>query len=107
MSDAEKKNEFVVAASPVAKLIGHSLACSLGFVGLVLVSLIPIGALKAVAIIGVEQLAEHLHFLEQLLLAVDIGLFSLVFLAGVVSFAAEVLAEAKQNVINAFQAQED
>lgn len=86
------KEEFVTAASPVTRLLGHSLAVALGFCGLAMISLIPIVAIKTLICLGIIQLVEPLHFLETLLLIVDILLFGVVFLSGVAVFVAETLA---------------
>lgn len=86
------KSELGAASAPIARLIGHSLASAIGFCELALVSLIPIGAIRLLIFAGLDQLAEPLHSLESLLLLVDIGLFAVVFLSGVVIFAVEMLA---------------
>jgi hypothetical protein len=84
--------EFETAASPIAWLIGHSLASAFGFCGLAVVSLIPIGVIRLLIFAGLDQLADPLHSLEMLLLLVDIALFGIVFLSGVVVFTVETIA---------------
>lgn len=91
-------DEFISAASPVTRLLGHSLAVSLGFFGLALISLIPIGTIRLLILAGMDQLASPLHVLELLLLAVDIALFGVVFLSGVAVFLAETLASTIRQV---------
>lgn len=92
------KGEFLSAASPVARLLGHSLAVVIGFAGLALISLLPIAVVRLLIWIGMPQLAEPLHLLETLLLLVDIGLFGIVFLTGVVVFLVETLATTKRQI---------
>lgn len=55
------RDEFVMAASPATRLLGHSLAVSLGFCGLAAISMIPIGAMKVLIWLGIGHLAEPLH----------------------------------------------
>ena len=97
------KNEFEEAARPVARLLGHSLAAALGFVGIALISLIPISVLKLVLALGVDELASPLRILEVMLLVADMLLFTVVFLTGVVVFAAETLASAKSQISKAWK----
>lgn len=97
------KEEFVTSASPVTRLLGHSLAVALGFCGLAGISLIPVGAIKLLIWLGMEQLAGPLHALETLLLVVDIVLFGVVFLSGVVVFAAETLATTIRQIKEAWR----
>lgn len=92
------KDATVKALTPVAKLLGHTLACSVGFVGLALLSLVPVLTVKALVMMGLEGLAEHLHSLETFIFTVDIVLFGVVFLAGVAEFALEVFGDAKRNI---------
>jgi len=97
------KEEFVTAASPVTRLLGHSLAVALGFCGLAIISLVPIGAIKALIWFGIVQLVEPLHALETLLLIVDIVLFAVVFMSGVAVFAAETLAATAKQIKTAWR----
>ncbi len=97
------KDEFVSAASPVARFLGHSLAVAAGFFGLAMISLIPIGTVRLLIWGGMDQLAGQLHLLESLLLAVDIALFGVVFLSGVAVFLAETLASTIRQVKRAWR----
>jgi hypothetical protein len=97
------KKEFETAASPIARLIGHSLASAFGFCSLTVVSLIPIVVIRLLINAGFDQLAEPLHSLEMLLLIVDIVLFMVVFLSGVVVFAVETLATARDQISEAWR----
>jgi hypothetical protein len=97
------KENFEQASSPVARLLGHSLAVSLGFCGLAVISLIPVLALKLLVLIGMEELAVPLHNLEIMLLLADIGLFAVVFLTGVIVFAVETIATAKRQIRKAWK----
>jgi hypothetical protein len=92
------KDEFITAASPVMRLLGHSLATAIGFCGLALISLVPIGVVKALIWLGIGQLVELLHALETLLLVVDVGLFGVIFLAGVAVFVVETLVATKRQI---------
>ena len=69
-----------------------------GYVGLALISLIPIGTVRLLIWAGMDQLAGPLHLLETLLLTVDIALFGVVFLSGVAVFLAETLASTIRQV---------
>lgn len=91
-------DEFVSAASPVSRFLGHSLSVAFGFFGLALISLIPIGTVRLLICAGMDQLAGPLHLLETLLLTVDIALFGVVFLSGVAVFLAETLASTIRQV---------
>lgn len=97
------RDEFVMAASPVTRLLGHSLAVALGFCGLAAISMIPIGAMKVLIWLGIGHLAEPLHALETLLLVVDICLFGIVFLSGVAVFLVETLTATRRQVIMAWR----
>lgn len=99
-------NEFVLAASPVARFLGHTLAVALGFLGLALISLIPIGAVRLLIWAGMDQLAGSLHLLESLLLTVDILLFGVVFLSGAAIFLAETLASTIRQIKHAWRGHE-
>jgi hypothetical protein len=92
------KDEFVTAASPMMRLLGHSLATAIGFCGLALISLVPIGVVKMLIWLGIRQLVELLYALETLLLIVDVGLFSVIFLTGVAVFVVETLAATKRQI---------
>lgn len=100
------QQDFVHAASPVARFLGHSLAVALGFCGLAVISLIPIGVIKLLIRLGVDQLAGTLHGLETLLLVVDIGLFGIVFLSGAAVFLAETLATSLEQIKSAWRKHE-
>lgn len=97
------QQDFVHAASPVTRFLGHSLAVALGFCGLAVISLIPIGVVKLLIRFGVDQLAGTLHGLETLLLVVDIGLFGIVFLSGAAVFLAETLATSLEQIKSAWR----
>lgn len=103
MEPNQVKKEFISAASPVARLLGHSLAVALGFCGLAVISMIPVGIIKVLIWLGIESLIEPLHALEKFLLYVDVGLFSLVFSTGVIVFVVEVAASTKRQVIMAWR----
>jgi hypothetical protein len=92
------KDKFATAAFPVIRLLGHSLATAIGFCGLALISLIPIGVVKVLIWLGIRQLVELLHALETLLLVIDVGLFGVIFLTGVAVFVVEVLASTKRQI---------
>ena len=92
--------EIEKSVSPVARLLGHSTAAALGFVGIALVSLLPVGVVRLIQMLGVADLADWLHLLEVVLLVADIALFLVVFLAGVVVFLAEVYFETEGRIIN-------
>lgn len=107
MEKEELKTAVVTGLSPVAKLLGHSLASALGFAGLAVISLVPLGVVHLLHAFGLEQLAVELHGLESFLLMLDIVLSGTVFLSGVVVFLAEILAEAKRQIVTAFQPEGD
>ncbi len=100
------QDEFVTAASPVSRFLGHSLAVAFGFCGLAIISLIPIGVVKLLIWLGMDQLAGTLHGLETLLLVVDIGLFGVVFLSGAAVFLAETLAASIRQIKAAWRKHE-
>lgn len=91
------------ALEPVARFLGHSLAAAVGFVGLALIALIPIGAIHLIKRWGDADLAGSLHWLEVALLTVDIVLFLAVFLAGAAVFAAEIYVETESRIIETLQ----
>ncbi len=97
------KDEFETSVSPVARLLGHSLAAAMGFCGLALISLIPVGVVRVLIWVGMESLAVPLHTLENLLLAADVALFAVVFLSGVIVFAAETLTSARHQIKRAWK----
>lgn len=103
MEKEKLKNVVIASLSPVAKLMGHSLASALGFAGLALVSLVPIGVVHLLHAAGLEQLADKLHGLENFLLTLDIILSGTVFSTGVAVFLTEVLVETKRQVFAIFQ----
>ena len=83
----------------VAQFLGHSLAAALGFAGLAVIALIPIGITQLIKAWGDPGLASSLHWLEITLFAVDIALFLVVFLAGAVIFAVEVYVDTRARII--------
>lgn len=92
------KSELVASAAPVARFLGHSLAVAFGFVGLALISLIPLFALKVLVYCGLSNLASSLHDLENLLFVVDMGVFAVVFLAGVTVFLLDVFVSIRNEI---------
>lgn len=93
-----KNSDHHNIAASVAKLLGHSLAVAIGFVGLAAISAIPMLALKALMWMGMEHLADSMHELETLLLTVDTAVFAVVFLAGVTVFLVEIVSETKREI---------
>ena len=88
---------------PVSQFLGHSFAAAIGFVGLALVSRIPVLALSLIAKwLGVEA-PPALHFVEELMFWADVVLFTVVFASGVVIFLVEVYVETQINIIEALQ----
>jgi hypothetical protein len=92
------REAFIALLVPVAYLIGHSLAVGLGFAGLALVSLIPVGVVKALIAIGLTELAETLAWLETVLVVTDVALFLVVFFTGVAVFVVQVFSAAKDEI---------
>lgn len=99
-SAASLRREIEHSASPVARLLGHSLAAALGFVGIALISLIPVSVVSLLQRVGVGDLAAWLRGLEVVLVIADIGLFVAVFLAGIVVFLAEMYFETEARIID-------
>lgn len=85
-------DDFIKSASPISRLMGHSLASAFGFCGLAIISLIPLGIIRVLIYLGLDILAEPLHTLENLLFVVDMGVFAIVFLTGVLVFTIEIIA---------------
>lgn len=96
------KNEFKSAASPIARLIGHSLAVALGFVVFAVVSALPLLVVRLLISMGMSDLASALHSIEYLIFALDVGIFVVVLLTGVVVFVVETLATTRNKVIHAW-----
>lgn len=84
--------------SPFARFLGHSLGSALAFVCIALISLIPVGVVRVMIWLGLGELAGALHLLETMLLVADICLFVLVFGAGAVVFAIEVIVSARKRI---------
>jgi hypothetical protein len=91
------------ALSPVARFLGHSLAAALGFAGLALLSLVPVGVVRGLHALGVADLVMWLHGLETMLFIVDVVLFVAVFLAGAIVFLAETYVDAQARIMVALQ----
>lgn len=103
MENEKKQSGIFTQAGPVARLIGHSLAASLGFAGLALTTLIPIGVVRLLVMNGFGQLAESLHWLEVALFIGDVALFSVVFLTGVIIFIVETIIYAYEEIKRLFK----
>lgn len=89
---------MVEELSPFARFLGHSLGSAIAFVCIALISLIPVGVVRAMIWLGLGELAGALHALETMLLIADILLFVLIFLAGAVVFAVEVITSARKRI---------
>lgn len=89
---------MVEELSPFARFLGHSLGSAIAFVCIALISIIPIGVVRAMVWLGLGELAGVLHTLETLLLVADVSLFVLVFAAGAVVFAVEVITSARKRI---------
>ena len=85
-------------AVPLAKLLGHSLAAAIGFVGLGAISLIPIAVLKILVALGIPELVQPLRALGIMLLLADIALFAVIFVFGAVVFAVDTISAAKRRI---------
>lgn len=94
---------LVVLLSPVARLLGHSLAAALGFCGLGVVALLPIAATRLLLWLGFAELATPLRILEAGLLFADIFLFAVVFLPGISVFLVEAIVTAKRRICKALE----
>ena len=101
------KKEFETAVSPVMRLLGHSMATAVGFAGLALISMVPLGVLQLLVHFGWTELAQSMHALESLLFFGDLGLFALVMLRGVVVFLVEVVVATKQDIKKALNHAEE
>jgi hypothetical protein len=102
LTENPRRSETEKALAPVARFLGHSFAAAIGFAGLALISLIPIGVIHAIKAWGDAELAGSLRWLELTLLTVDIGLFMTVFVAGAVIFAAEMYVETEARIMAVF-----
>jgi hypothetical protein len=87
----------------VARFLGHSAAAALGFVGLAVISLIPIATLRALRVLGIADLESRLNTLEVLLAALDLLLLLAVLLAGAAVFVTEIYVEAELHIISTFK----
>jgi hypothetical protein len=94
----ETLNTFLQALTPFAWLCGHALATALGFCVLVLISLIPIGVLKLLVVIGITSLVGALDVLEKVVFFGDIGLFVVVVVAGIIKFIIEITKSVKGDI---------
>jgi ABC-type uncharacterized transport system permease subunit len=99
----EINGPFARTLSPMARLLGHSLAAALGFCGLGLIALLPIAAIKFFLWLGFTELATPLRIVETGLLLADIFLFAVVFLSGLAVFSVEAIAAAKRRIEDAWK----
>ena len=83
------QSHFIDTAAPISRLLGHSLAVMIGFVGFAAISLVPVGVLKVIVLLGAEHLAHLLEPVETAIVLADIGLFGLIFVNGIVVFVVE------------------
>jgi len=101
---------------PIVRFAGHSLASAVGFVILLVVTLIPIFALRFLAWLGMQELAQvfNWNWLEIGILYLDIGLYVLTVLLWAYVFcdrrdpcrkegAERAMKELKQAFIQAFK----
>ncbi|RUP35716.1 MAG: hypothetical protein EKK45_00320 [Curvibacter sp.] len=88
---------------PVSQFLGHSLAAAIGFVGLALISRIPVLILSLIAKWLGMELPPALHVVEELMFWADVILFTVVFASGVVIFLVEMYVETKIRIIEALQ----
>ncbi len=83
---------------PIARFAGHSLASAVGFVILLVVTLIPIFALRLLAWLGMRELAQvfNWNWLEIGVLYLDIGLYILTVLLWAYVFVIEEIRAVKK-----------
>lgn|GEM_PF-5064522 len=83
---------------PIVRFAGHSLASAVGFVILLVVTLIPIFALRLFAWLGMKELAQvfNWNWLETGIIYLDIGLYILTVLLWAYVFVIEEIRAVKK-----------
>lgn len=107
MRSVKSTGVFESVALPVVRLLGHALAAGLGFGALALISLIPTLTLRWLIWLGLTELALPLRSVETGLLVADAVLFGVVSGSGMVVFAVESIAVAKQRICAAWRSERE